>query len=296
MAADEAELSRAVWTRPLWSPWCRRWWGWAGIGAEARVDLLQIDFRQLETRLDVWTLWLTGHVLALRDRSARKPLHVCACVTGMCGSEYEFLVNEHVVNVFIETLALGKQAVRVNQLSVTSHPVSSVRCWILQVSRCRTVTSVLSLSACFCWFLIDRRQTRHTSAARDQTATLIISFSCRSSRKATDERWNLNMWVRCRTAGAAGLPFYNFTTKLATIRCFCLIQSVLKLEDKTKSDHSYIFTACTLVSTVFMGFKLQEVIQNSDVSVLVSIKWSCDKINQSWVHKLKLFKWSIHRF
>lgn len=42
----------------------------------------------------------------------------------MCGSEYEFLVNEHVVNVFIETLALGKQAVRVNQLSVTSHPVS----------------------------------------------------------------------------------------------------------------------------------------------------------------------------
>lgn len=48
---------------------------------------------------------------------------MCVC-EGMCGSEYEFLVNEHVVNVFIETLALGKQAVRVNQLSVTSHPVS----------------------------------------------------------------------------------------------------------------------------------------------------------------------------
>lgn len=55
--------------------------------------------------------------------------NLCMCVCeGMCGSEYEFLVNEHVVNVFIETLALGKQAVRVNQLSVTSHPVSSVRC------------------------------------------------------------------------------------------------------------------------------------------------------------------------
>lgn len=40
MGADEAELSQAVWTRPLWSPWCRRWWGWAGIGAEAPVDLL----------------------------------------------------------------------------------------------------------------------------------------------------------------------------------------------------------------------------------------------------------------
>lgn len=53
MGADEAELSRAVWTRPLWSPWCRRWWGRAGIGAEAPVDLFQIDFRQLETRLDV---------------------------------------------------------------------------------------------------------------------------------------------------------------------------------------------------------------------------------------------------
>lgn len=233
MAADEAELSRAVWTRPLWSPWCRRWWGWAGIGAEARVDLLQIDFRQLETRLDVWTLWLTGHVLALRDRSARKPLHVCACVTGMCGSEYEFLVNEHVVNVFIETLALGKQAVRVNQLSVTSHPVSCRQ--VLNTSGVSVSNRHIS-SVFICLFLL----------FPDWPSTNPSHLSCSGPDSdfnnqfqlqiEMDERWNLNMWVRCRTAGAAGLPFYNFTTKLVTIRCFCLIQSVLKLEDKTKSD------------------------------------------------------------
>lgn len=236
MAADEAELSRAVWTRPLWSPWCRRWWGWAGIGAEARVDLLQIDFRQLETRLDVWTLWLTGHVLTLRDRSARKPLHVCVCVTGMCGSEYEFLVNEHVVNVFIETLALGKQAVRVNQLSVTSHPVSSVRCWILQVSRCRTVTSVLSLSACFCCFLIDRRQTRHTSAARDQTTTLIISFSCRSSRK----RQTRDETSTCESA--AGQPvqldsLYNKISDYTLFLCHSVCAEVERQDEERPLLH-----------------------------------------------------------
>lgn len=106
MGADEAELSHAVWTRPIWSPWCLRWWGWARIRAEAQVDLLQIDFRQLETLLDVWTLWLTGHVLTLRDSSAWKTVQ-CVRVSVIEWLSIivmqEFFINKDVeVNVYFK--------------------------------------------------------------------------------------------------------------------------------------------------------------------------------------------------
>lgn len=106
MGTDEAELSHAVWTRPNWSPWCLRWWGWARIRAEAQVDLLQIDFRQLETLLDVWTLWLTGHVLTLRDSSAWKTVQ-CVRVAVIEWLSIivmqEFFINKDVeVNVYFK--------------------------------------------------------------------------------------------------------------------------------------------------------------------------------------------------
>lgn len=67
MGVDEARLSWAVWTWPGWSSWCWGWWGGAAIGAEVKVDRLQIDFRQLAALLDVCSVWLTGPVLTLRD-------------------------------------------------------------------------------------------------------------------------------------------------------------------------------------------------------------------------------------